>query len=171
MNYSKFIGAGVGFVIGTIIVAILCTFMRNGDKKIKYDERQELVRGKGYKYAFFSTIIFFAAKIVAEIAFDFPLDDYINNATQIFIGIIFGVLVYVCYAIWNDAYIALNERFNRVIISFSLIIVLNLVPVVSAFVNSKSFPNYSLNLICCIALLIIIICMIVKRVFFKEEVE
>ena len=50
---GKGAGFAVGITVGVILVMVLLK-MSNTDKKIKteYDERQERIRGKAYKYAF-----------------------------------------------------------------------------------------------------------------------
>ena len=56
-------GKGAGFVIGLIVGIILVMVlikMANKDRRIKteYDERQEKIRGKAYKYAFYTMIYY-----------------------------------------------------------------------------------------------------------------
>lgn len=50
MSIAYLAGGLVGILIGLVLVAILIRYVRT-DKKIKakYDERQELIRGRGFK--------------------------------------------------------------------------------------------------------------------------
>lgn len=69
------IGLVLVFAVSALLVLLLLKTTKNdGSIKCKYDERQELVRGRGFKYALFT------------------------------IGAIIGMMVYVIYAIWNEAY-------------------------------------------------------------------
>ena len=64
MNESMVLGILCGLLIGGIVVVIILKLTKeDGSVKCKYDERQQLVRGIGFKYGFLccSSIIFFMA--------------------------------------------------------------------------------------------------------------
>ena len=57
MNIAYIIGVIVGVAVGLVLTFLLIRYSRT-DKKIKpkYDERQELIRGRGFKYAFYTRL-------------------------------------------------------------------------------------------------------------------
>lgn len=119
MNEYK-IGVLVGVLIGCLLITvfiriILKKIRTNGRIRCEYDERQELSRGKGFKYGFFTLLIMnMLLAFYNEIAVQ-PITDIYNM--QIMTSCI-GILVYVIYCIWHDCYFALNERRKTLLIIF-----------------------------------------------------
>ena len=59
----KTLGFVIGFslTIGIILIIIMATLKlsnTDGSSKTKYDERQQVARGKGYTYAFYTAAVF-----------------------------------------------------------------------------------------------------------------
>ena len=99
-------GASIGFVIGLMIAAVLIVVLfkyanRDGKIKSEYDERQKVVRGKAYKYAFYTVLIY---QIIVTILTECGIGLHMESYAQSFIGILFGCLTLGCYCIWNDVY-------------------------------------------------------------------
>ena len=60
-------GLVFGLIIGLAIAAILIKAAnKDGKFKTKYDERQEAVRGKAYKYSFYTLLFFDVLRIIPE---------------------------------------------------------------------------------------------------------
>lgn len=138
MNAQGF-GFVVGIIVGLILVVILFKYA-NTDNKIKteYDERQEKVRGKAYKYAFYTALAVQALLCTASICqIEIPIEDYILH----FVGILFGCMVLGAYCIWNGVYWGLNNDRKRYGVVFALCIVLNLIAVVGPVMTGMLFEK------------------------------
>ncbi|MBR6237807.1 MAG: hypothetical protein IKQ83_02035 [Lachnospiraceae bacterium] len=136
---AKGLGFVIGLIIGLILVVILFRFA-NTDKKLKteYDERQEKVRGKAYKYAFYTALAVQALLCTASICqIEIPIEDYILH----FMGILFGCLVLGAYCIWNGVYWGLNNDHKRYGVVFAVCIVLNLIAVVGPVMAGMLFEK------------------------------
>lgn len=173
MNNAMAIGIGCGIVVALIITFILLLVMKtDGSLKCKYDERQELVRGRGFKYGFFTLLIYFAVYGYLGIALEkLPVD----HMTGCFVGILLGVLVCACYQIWNEGYFALNENRRRVLIIFAVVAVVNFLIAGRNMMHGEMVHNgvltiHSLNLFCGLMFIIIAVVLFLKdRLGAKEE--
>ncbi len=88
-----------------LILALLFLFlMKFGGKKDNYDERQELIRGKGFKYGFLTMML--ADGILAVAMRKIQLAPQWLILTPIFAGL----WVFSIYALWNSAYFAINQK-------------------------------------------------------------
>ena len=119
--------AAVGLLVGLLVAMIIIKFA-NKDKKIKiqYDERQQNILNKGYKYGFYTMITCEAILICLGIGqVSLPFADYLLH----FIAILAGCLVLCVYSIWNDAYWGMNK--------FAVLFVINLIPIVAGFLNGS----------------------------------
>lgn len=71
--------------------------------KAHYDERQELIRGRGFKYGFLTMM--FVNAILAFVVSEIQLSPKFLLLASIFAGLwIFSI-----YVIWNSAYFAINQ--------------------------------------------------------------
>ena len=108
MNDWMALGILCGAVVGLLIVVILLRLMKtDGSSKCKFDERQELVRGKGFQYGFFAIMISNAVLLFMK-AFEISL--FSDLQVAMVLSIVIGISVFACYCIWNDGYFALNEK-------------------------------------------------------------
>lgn len=167
-------GLAIVFVVSfVLIIVILKTSKKDGSIKCKYDERQDLVRGRGFKYAFFTLLIYNFVVPMFEICdVELPAD-----STALFmIGAIIGLLVYVIYAIWNEAYFSLNENPKAVMIAFAFIGVSNLMlgvmrMVDGTFLTDGKLTFRSINFLLGIVFVIIFITLAAKQICNKREEE
>lgn len=101
------------FVIIYVIVILLIRVLRglkNQNKVAKqYDERQLLIQGKAYKYAFFTLLTYFIGIGVLNVVVE---RDFATTYVYSCIGLCLGLLVYVTYSLFKDAYIGLEESAN-----------------------------------------------------------
>ena len=115
----------ISMFLGGLIICFLCVMLarqvHSDGGKAKYDERQILARGKGYKYAFY------AAVFVSFLPIAIP-DNIVH-----FLGIIIyfaplfvGIMVYISYCIWNDAYLEINLNIKSWIMYIVLIVNTNI---------------------------------------------
>ncbi len=124
-NPYAFIGTICGVLVGVLIAFLVLKLIKN-DKSVKskYDERQEVHRGRAYKYGFFTLMGYCGLLTVFEIAdVELPFEDSVT----IFLGVLIAIGVFATVAIENDAYIALNENYLKVFVSFALIGASNMV--------------------------------------------
>ena len=163
------IGLALGIIVGLIICVLLAKFgNKDGAVKSKYDERQEAVRGKAYRYAFYSVMIYEALMLVLEIGqITLPLPSYILH----FAGIIVGCIVLAGYCIWKDVYWGLNNNRKRYAIIFLVCAALNAIPVVFTILGKTAFDAAWLNALVLIMLAIVGIELLIKEGIDRREAE
>lgn len=96
----------------------------NGKVTCEFDERQELIRGKAFKWGFFSYIILLTAYISLD---TLGFLKWMEKATACFGIMVLGIAVFAVYAIWHDAYYSLRENNRIYIILFAVVGILNIV--------------------------------------------
>lgn len=165
------LGLIVGAFISVFIILLMITITRN-DKKLKcnYDERQQLVRGKGFKYAFLveligNSIIIFINPLIS---------DKINCTILIFLVIGLGALTYGVYCIFNDAYFSLNDNPKRFMILFGAIGFYNLFIGILTMshddiVLTDPYPSGLVNIICAAVCIGILIAICIKKIKDLKE--
>lgn len=119
----------LGFLTGIIIgccfvIWFLKVTKRDGSLKCKYDERQQMVRGRGFKYGFFGWMIFNAVCIVTDIGWE---ERYMDQSMTLFCGMLIGIAIYASYSIWHDGYFSLNENPKRIMAILIVVTMLNIV--------------------------------------------
>ena len=172
MNILRFSGAAVGLMIG-IILCVIIFKTSNKDHKLttEYDERQTIIRNKAYKYAFYTLAAYNILLMILDLAqVELPASHYITG----FFGIILGSLVLACYCIWKDVYWGLNNNRRRYAVSFIIIGLANLIPVVGAVKSgvslfSDGFAAPVVNLMCVIMLLIIGVELLIKAAVSRNS--
>ena len=162
----------IGLAVGLLVVAICVAATKKGDDiKNQFDERQELVRGKGFKYGFFTMMISNAALLVLKIL-EIPL--FSNMEVAMTASIVIGVSVFASYCIWNDGYFALNENRKSLLIMFGLISTLNLVTGIGnvfagVIIENGAFTFRSINLFCALVFIAVFIVMLAKHIKDGKE--
>ncbi len=122
-NEGRMLGVIIGIMVGIVIVMLVLRTI-NRDKKMKtdYDEMQKQIRGTGYKYAFYTVLIYEAMLLVVSMAVELPAEACVIHFSSIFLG----VTVQVCYCIMKDAYIGLNTNVKRYVIIMGVVSLFNL---------------------------------------------
>lgn len=168
-NSMMALGIFIGVCVGVFLLAV-CN--RNGRIKTEYDERQQVIRGVGYKYAAYATWGLLGVYLFLEVFDVLPME----NACAIFIIIMIGLLVQISYSIWKDAYWGNNNNVKKYIILFVVITAIN---GASAFVRYRSGEmivdgklafSGSINLICTVMFLLIGLQLIAKT-FIAGDAE
>ena len=156
-----------GLLISICLTVVFLALITKGKKmqSPKYDERQELERGRGFKYAFFFLLIYFLLLIVAFDVTDTVTPDY---CALIGLGIITGIAIYVVYCIWHEAYFALNQKTIPVMILFGFIGLFNLGIAIGSYVNGVMIRNGRfgvniLNLYCALLFLAVFVATLLKK--------
>ncbi len=165
MNNYKIFGVIVGFLVG-VAVAILVMYKtrNNGKLKLEYDERQELIRHKGFKYGYYTLAGYLAFGVLLDIAeIELPM----TNAVFMFIGIGLSLLVIAIQGIITECYFAMNENRTSVLVAFLVIGLINLAIGFSNLAIGNCFSDGKLsfgaiNFICGIMILVIFIVAVIK---------
>ncbi|MEE1411031.1 MAG: hypothetical protein U0J83_03315 [Bulleidia sp.] len=89
------------------IVVVRILLYKGKDDFGGYDERQEIIRGRGYKYGFL-TLVFLETVIL--LSKDFFMDIPIEFCLLMMACVMIGCLVTILYWIWRGAYWQLRER-------------------------------------------------------------
>lgn len=165
---GKAVGIVTGIIAGLIICVILFRYI-NKDKKIftKYDERQQMARGRAYMYGFWAVMIATAAVICIEIAGITLASRFTTGFFVIFVGI----MVQVSYSIFNDAYYGINTNKKRFAVICILAGLANLLGVVGnikggSFIVDGVLQDSGTNLMCVIMLFAIAV-----ELFIKERID
>lgn len=173
-KHFNFMGivTALGMVLGLALAVIIASAIKKGDDVAgKYDERQELVRGRGYKYSFFAMMITTFLYYVMQLA---GIESPLNGDIAMAVSLMIGICVCAGYCIWNDGYFALNEKRGVFIVIALLGGGINLTMGISAFISGAAMQNgkftfRSLNLFVGIMILIICGVMLLKKICGDRE--
>lgn len=164
------LGAVIGIAFFVILLAIA---QKDNSLKQNYDERQELLRGRGAKYGLYTMMFLNLALFLLETA---GVCLPVSTGLALFFSVLIGGSVWAVYCIWKDAYFALNQKVNVFIGVFLVMGVINLIIGIDAFLEGVAFQNNqftlrSLNLFCAIMVLVICGALILKKVCKDREEE
>lgn len=168
---------GLGFVFGIIIVSaiilipMLIALTKDGKIKRKYDERQEAIRGRGFKIAFYTMVTMNMLYGFFQVACkELPIEP----SVVVFIIVFMGVGVYAWYTILNDGYFALNERIPQTLVAFTIIGLVNLLIGLAnimdgTIMNEGVIRFESISIVCGIFMLITVLVILIKQHKDKKE--
>ena len=170
---SSLVFLALFIILVSVSVSVILLIAVSRDRRLQspqYDERQELERGRGFRYGFFTMLIFNGGVLC------FDMMDLIPGKNQMVLyasGLFAGILVYGVYCIWNDSYFALNQKANVCIAFFTFIGLFNLAIAVTAILKGTMIENGRatekfLNLECAILFLILMATMLIKKVYDKK---
>lgn len=157
---------GIFFVLLFLLVSSTDTSVRRN-----YDERQLLAQRKAYQYAGF-TMLGFVGFLLCWSLGEFP--SFAKPEVLLCLAAFSWVLVYAVYAIWNDAYFALNENRSRLIVIFAALTLINLLLAGSHLYHGELLTDgelnfRSLNLFCGILGAMIVTAILLKMQKEKRE--
>jgi len=165
-------GFVIGIVVAVLLMGVLIAVLRKGVcGNNQYDERQELIRGRAFKYGFFtmmfSNVIFLFLKMLEIKLFQ-------NGEVLLVLSILLGVMIFASYCIWNDAYFALNDNRKSLMIMLALIGIFNTILGVQNVIEGNLIEGGSLawrgsNLYCGLMLIEIFVVMFLKHLKDKKE--
>lgn len=118
----------LGFLFGLLtalaVAALVVYLLKRGRAgKCEYDERQELIRGRGFKAAFYTQLIYFLVNFVLRVGLEF---EWADNITMDGIGICLSVMVFALTCIQQNAYFPLNQKPKRYLLLFAGLMIMNL---------------------------------------------
>ncbi len=135
MAYATIIGVLVGLLLVVVILAVTKT---DDSLKSNFDERQEMVRGKGFKYGFFTVLIFNGVFCILNL---FEVSWFAELEVAMFLSAIMGIIVFACYCILKDGYFSLNENRKKLLVCFAGIGIFNMVLGIANFLQGYGFAN------------------------------
>ncbi len=168
---------GLGFVFGIvlasaiILIPMLIALTKDGKIKRKYDERQEAIRGRGFKMAFYTMITLNMLYGFLQVACkELPIEP----SVVVFIIVFMGIGVYAWYCILNDGYFALNERIPQTIVVFTIIglanLLIGLVNIMDGTIMNEGVIGFeSISIVCGIFMLITVLVILIKQHKDKKE--
>ena len=174
---NKEYAAGLAFgIVAALIIFVIVWKFSNKHTKGKFDERQELVRGRGYKYAAFTMLCMITLDLLIESFGAFEVLP-VTRELALFVIILIGVMVYAVYCIKNDSYfgVGMDTRTYRAVMW--IVIVCNAISGVNglregALVDGKMEFGPWASILFCIAFAIIMISLSAKkRAQAKEDEE
>ncbi|MBO4289242.1 MAG: hypothetical protein J5865_03975 [Lachnospiraceae bacterium] len=148
-----------------LVLCVIFARLANKDHKTKteYDERQKAIRGRGYMFGFYTLLIFEAVIVILGMSgVELPVDAYLVH----FAGILIGLLVFVCYCIWNDGYWGINNDRKRYAIIFAVAALLNAIPIVGVIRDGTLYKDgkFSIQILNVMVLAMLIIVILVLAV-------
>ena len=168
MDLVYFLSMFLAVIFICVIFVILVRNFHVDGGKAKYDERQILARGNGYKYAFYATMI--ASLLPAVIP-----DDILHflGAVIYFVPLFVGLMIYVSYCIWNDAYLELNLKKKTWIVYMIFIGLFNALMFFAHFktgyVEDGVLSISAVNLMMAIMCFVVLLELIIKGVVDKKR--
>lgn len=167
MGFSYVIGLLVGILVSALLVkAFIRKFHTNGEKKDRYDERQHMLIGKGYKYGFYGIMVYDGLYAVVGSWLDSSL---MVPGIAAFVNIAVGLAVFATYCIWNGAYFALNFNARRYLILLVFLAVINYIAgffylkVGVPMVEDGLLTTSSANFICAALMTFILLVALVRK--------
>lgn len=171
---GKVFGFTTGLIIGLVLVVIFFKIANTNNKiKSEYDERQQRIRGKAYKYAFYTMILYHVFMIGLSFAdISIPIEPYVSE----FFGIFLGCTVLGGYCVWHDVYWGLNNDKKRYFVIFGVCLLLNLFPVVMPALSGEFARDGiggapMINIMVIIMMLILLVELGIKHLIDKNKNE
>ncbi len=165
-----------GIVCGVLAVALVCWLIsrinkKNGVEKKDYDERQQAIRDKGFRFAYLTLL-----GCMAVLALLHSLDIVTGNISGwLFIGVILSATVHVVYSIYKDAYFRVSDSPRSYIVLFGVLgpvnLIMGAVKRISGEVEGVFPTTEDLNLIVGVMLAIVAISILIKLRLDKRAEE
>ena len=167
----------MGFMAGLLIVIVVFAVIWkvSGSESLKgdYDERQERIRGVGYKYAMYANLIMLVAYMILSMFIeDIPL--YPGEVALTII--IVSVVIYALYCIRKDAFFGVRYKSRTYLILLGFVVVINLLGAVMALADGDwiedgryiEFGFYS-NMMCVIGFGTILAAILARNASRRKE--
>lgn len=174
MNHGLLVAMYIGVAVGIFVVCIILKFTKDDGKiKCKFDERQARIRGEAYKISFFTLLIYCFLYGMIAISVE---RQFIDSFAAMVLGCVIAIAINVVYCVLKDAYFALNERKNQLMVVFGVIGVMNIVLGIMSICEGTAivdgvFTYRGTNLICGILFVVIWIVLFVKKIQDKRAAE
>ncbi len=165
-------GAITGIILGLAVCYILFKRLNNDHKvKSEYDERQRLIRGRSYMFAFYGTVITEAVMVCLSFSNVFaglPIPEYVYHVFSMFVGLSTVVI----HSVWNGAYWGLNNNVKKYTITFIVLFIINLVPFTGVIRNGIVIQNgYISNFPFMNFLVIVMMVVLAVTLFLRKRLD
>ncbi|MGT2949059.1 hypothetical protein [Streptococcus devriesei] len=159
----------IKFVLFAAVIAVLAVGYKHSKKMQEYDERQELLQNRAYRYAAHGMIFTSAAAVI----WSEELMKVLNGELLALLVMLVGTVIYVSYAVLHDAYFPMNKNSGMASVGlFSVIAIIELIVVVKNMLSHTfSAENGGLHLLLLVAFVIILGVIFYKRHLDKEEAD
>ncbi len=161
-----------GFFVGLVFVLVfaLIVFLRKKSTTgcEHYDERQQLIRGKGYKISFMTVLIL---NIIYAMFFYGMTKSIISPQLAIMTISFVGILIYTVYCIFNDAYMQVGQSIGKWVWIIVFVILSN---GYVAFTNmgrireDGTYAEYGINLLIVVVFTVMLAAILVKHLIDKR---
>lgn len=149
-----------------LVIGVGCYVIRKKCCRLqgKYDERQKIIQGAGYKYGFFATIISGMLYAMACSIWEVPVHPAVAVTACVFLGI--GV--FMSYCVWKDAYFGLAGNSRRYVVLMAACVIVNSAAVVSHMLEGTLVENGvvgidAMNVLCALLFLAMLIVILLKN--------
>ena len=151
-------------ILAAVIVLVIRKLILKG-KGTEYDERQQVIRGKSYTIAFYTTIILETIYLfISEFNIKLPAE---NNLIQ-FVILMTGLIVAVYIQVWNDAYFSLKENPRRWFGVMLAATILNIISFIRLSHDEGIFHDGHLDFSCITIILAIYIIILMILLWIKS---
>ena len=170
-NAARMMGVVIGIMVGLVIALVLIRSINKNKKLVtEYDEMQKQIRGVGYKYAFYTVVIYEAVMCVLTMGMEVPAEQFVIH----YAGIFLGITVHASYCILNDAYVGLNTNIRKFIMVMIVVSVINLAVAFMAWRSGELVVDGRLqapavNLMCGLMFAVLGVVGLVKKLTDKED--
>lgn len=176
MNSPHFVlGFFTGLMIVFIIALVVSLIVKKKNGPAKYDERQELLRGRAFKYAFWVLIAYLCLNGLLQVGTGLEWADLMTSS---FIGICLSLTVFVVICIMNDAYFAFNQKPRLYLVMFGILIAVNLTAGILnltdndvRFVTEGKLNFHVLSFVVVVVFLAVFIALAIKTLMAKRQAQ
>ena len=153
-----------------LVAFVLIISKLTKNKNCNFDERQELIRGRAFKYAFFATLIYEAGYGMVSSLLE---KDFMTTSTALLVGMYISLIIFAVYNIWNEAFFAFNQKPVSYIVIFSITTICSVLSGIDSIKDGSIIENGLLTIDCIglissITFATILITMLVKMIINKK---
>ena len=165
----------IGFVVGILLVALLCGVMvkmarRNGGGKGEFDERQLAARGKAYAMGYYTLLLYLLFWMIMR-SLEVP---FFMESLSVIAGALLSIAVFVGHSIFHDAYFKASESPRTWIGILCAVGTLNLVIGILHLMRGTDLQTRlydNMNLPVGLLMLVTLACVVIKRLMDRRAEE
>ena len=153
------------------ILIVIGVFSKKHRRENEFDERQKHVRGRAYKYGFFTLLIAQSVCLICDSVFDLELMFFFHC-----LCLFSGLTIFAVYCVWNDAFLSFRQSPSSYLFICAIIIIANSAGIVSRALDGIVISewintSYCLNFLCSLTFVIITITMTIKIFVNRKDME